>query len=89
MNKQDSEHNKGADPSEVEVNNGSSAEGKRSTDANTNRTQDDGESGKIDQEKTADQSKNTPGQDEEDKADLDSLKGIVERDEKGPKENQP
>jgi|GEM_PF-7060699 len=89
MNKPDSKHNKGTDPSGVEVNIGSPGEGRSSTNSNTNKTKDDGLSGKAEQEQIADQNKDIPGHDNEDKADLDSLKGIVERDENGPKEDQP
>lgn len=48
---------------------------------NTNKTVDDGVSGKAEQEEIASRNSDVPGNDEEDAADLESLNGVVEREE--------
>ena len=64
--------------------------------SNTNRTKDDGLSGRAEQEETANKYTHIEGHDEEDIADMNSLKGIMEnRDERksdketGSTEGQP
>jgi hypothetical protein len=58
------------------------------TDSNTNRTKDDGLSGRAEQEETANKYTYIEGHDEEDIEDMNSLKGIMKnRDEKKSKDS--